>query len=199
MTSQPIRLATVGLIAIAALAAGWVGVTMVAAGNQDNAPTGDNQVSHSEMEAAIDNTLACFEDAGVEPNPIEGEGQRHTKLGFSVPPKDGDPEKGPDPEAMAAVQECKEAHYMDEARAYASQQTKPSDAQLETAAAMLEACVAEGGRPDVDINGFGYGGYAERQGIQPEISEDEFEAYAQCAVALETEQGLYTPKPKIVD
>lgn len=196
MASRTFRLSLVSLVGIAAIGLGWLAIATTAQGESDN-PDDSDRVSHTEMEGAIQRALECFEANGVEPDPVEGEGQRLTMLGFRVPPEGGDPDNGPDPEKMEVVGECKEQHYADAMSGYLAQQGPPSDSELEAAADLLEQCVDQGGRPDVEVESFGVGNYAAERGIQPEITEDEFDSYMECAIAMEIETGMYIPAPKV--
>ena len=197
MNSQPIRLTAIGAVAVALLGLGWFSIAMTVQGSGADTPSNnDGTTAHEQLDAAVNKTLACIEDAGIETNAEDGEGKRITRLSYSVPPQDGDPAKGPAPGATAAVQECMEEHYTDAAHAHGHARSAPNEAALEELVGDLEACVAGGGVPGVELTNVTLVEYDMASVEPPVIDADKFEAYSECAVALETETGYLSPQPK---
>lgn len=155
---------------------------------QVQAALDDGRVSYDELEAAAEATRQCFIANGVTPHFTPGEGLRPTMIGWEVPA--GDSGK-PAAEVMAAVGQCHVTHYDDISSAYLAQDGPPSAAAVDAAFDYMEACIASGGRPEFANINFGSGGYRTTRILQ--VTPDQSAAYAQCAVAFETETGMIAP------
>lgn len=197
----PVRiLAAIGLPAIVIAAVAIAGVVLLDGDTgtrtavaqppveQVQAALDDGRVSYDELEAAAEATRQCFIANGVTPHFTPGEGLRRTKIGWEVPA--GDSGK-PAAEVMAAVGQCRVTHYDDISSAYLAQDGPPSAAAVDAAFDYMEACIASGGRPEFANINFGSAGYRTTRILQ--VTPDQGAAYAQCAVALETETGMMAP------
>ncbi len=207
------RLLSIGVIVcVAAAAMSYLMLTRsagAAAEAADAAPTNsdatqsamlaDGVVTYQEHEEAIQQTLGCLAQAGLEPMPVPGRGLRPTIIAFAAQDSDGVPDAASAANAHSAADGCKAQYLNDVDLAWARQQPQPDAKTLIARNNRLAACVQSGGAPEEAVTAaqgfYGYARYANEPASTLSLTAEQQPLYLQCALAEQAATGLMSPAP----
>lgn len=199
---RSIVLATVGIGTLVSVAAGATAMPRPERAGPSDAPEiiqlsalrDDEPVTPVQLEGEIEAYKACGEAAGYTPLVLPGDGQRPTRVGFSIPEPGGVPNNATVAESRERLAEC--AAELDAvSSAAAAQRGEPSAEELVALYDRLEACVAVRAAPSA-APAFPFSEFAVYRNAPArdvEVGPGGVEAYAACAVELQAETGLLSP------